>query len=106
MLQLIAFIIFTVSIAGMLFILFRKAPVLVQLPQNGHHGFKKNETILHIEKRIKELHFSFFKKQVWLHKLLSWIKIQTLKAERKIDELLHGIRKKAQELDKEIKKKK
>jgi len=81
-------------------------PVLATLPKNGHHGFKKHAFIVRIEKRAKELHFDFFHKQVWLHKLLSFIKVLTLKVETKIDHLLRALRKKAQELDKELKKKK
>ena len=81
-------------------------PALVTLPQNGHHGFKKSEKMVAIEKKIKKFHFDFFRKQVYLHKLLSFAKVWILKLETQIDHLLHGIRKKAQELDKEIKKKK
>ncbi|MDP3732918.1 MAG: hypothetical protein Q8Q91_00100 [Candidatus Daviesbacteria bacterium] len=99
MVQLIVFIIFIASLAGVLFILLRKIPVLVRLPQNGSHGFKKNDFILNIEKKIKDTYFHFFQKQMLLHKVLSKFRLLTLKAERKIDESLHVIRKKAQELD-------
>ena len=106
MVQLIAFIIFGVSVLGIIFILFKKISVLARLPHNGHHGFKKHKIILEVEKKFKDFHFDFFKKQVWLHKLLSKTKIWTLKVETRIDYLLHGIRKKAQELDKDLKNKK
>ena len=106
MLQLIALIIFIVSLAELIFILWKKIPVLVQLPQNGHHGFKKSESIANIEKKIKDTYFHLFSKQMLLHKVLSFVKITTLKLETKIDELLHGIRKRAQELDKKVKNKK
>jgi len=79
---------------------------LAALPQNGHHGIKKIELVATIEKKIKDFHFKFFHKQVFLHKILSFIKVLTLKIERKIDASLHGIRKKAQEIDKQVKKKK
>lgn len=105
MLQLIVFIIFIVSLVGVLFILFKKIPILLKLPQNGHHGFKKNEFILNIERRIKDAYFHFFAKQMLLHKILSKFRLLTLKAERKIGESLHIIRKKAQELDQQTKKK-
>jgi len=101
MVQLIAFIIFTVSTLVILFILYKKIPVLVQLPKNGYNGFKKPELIFKIEKKIKDYHFHFFKKQMLLHRILSKSIIWILKIERKIGELLHGIRKKAQQLDKE-----
>jgi hypothetical protein len=105
MIQLIAFIIFMVSFSGTLAIVARKVPVLVALPKNGHHGFKKHRALVKIEKRIKEAHFHLFEKQMWLHKLLSKTKVLILRIETKIDTLLHGIRKKAQELDKKKKRK-
>lgn len=106
MVELITFIIFSISVFGIGFIVVRKMPVLAGLPQNGHHGFKKPALMIKVEKKIKEHHFYLFKKQMWLHRLLSFAKVWILKIETKIDYLLHGIRKKAQELDKETKKKK
>ncbi|OGZ71951.1 MAG: hypothetical protein A2908_02625 [Candidatus Staskawiczbacteria bacterium RIFCSPLOWO2_01_FULL_38_12b] len=106
MLQLIASVIFLISISGIAFILFKKAPLLVKLPQNGSVGFKKHDFVLQIEKKIKDAHFRLFEKQMLLHKILSLIKVWTLKIETRVDTLLHGIRKKAQQLDKEVKKKK
>ena len=106
MIQLIALSIFIVSLAVVVFMLNRKIPVLVKLPQDGHHGLKKHKIILNTEKKIKDFHFNFFKKQIYLHKFLLIVKVLTLKIETKIDALLHGIRKKAQQLDKEINKKK
>ena len=99
MIQLIAFIIFIISISVVLFILYKKIPVLAELPQNGHHGFNKPELFLKLEKKIRGIHFSFFEKKVFLHKLLSKFRVLVLKIETKVDKLLHGIRKKAQELD-------
>ncbi|OGZ65827.1 MAG: hypothetical protein A3C50_01050 [Candidatus Staskawiczbacteria bacterium RIFCSPHIGHO2_02_FULL_43_16] len=99
MLTLIISGIFFISVLGVAFILFRKIPVLVQLPQNGHHGIKKPQLIANIEKTLKAHHFHFFEKQMLLQKLLSKSRILILKAERWIDVALRGIRKKAQELD-------
>ena len=99
MAQLISFIIFIVSVLGIFFILYKKIPVLIQLPRDGSNGFKKPEFIFNIEKKIKERYFHFFEKQMLLHKILSKFRVWTLKIERKIGELLHGIRKKAQKLD-------
>jgi len=105
MIQLIVLIIFVLSLGGILFILARKMPILVELPQNGSTGFKKHRVILDAEKKIKEVSV-FFEKQILLHKLLSWIKCLTIKTEVKIDHLLHSIRKKAQKIDKDLKEKK
>jgi hypothetical protein len=106
MIQLIVLGIFLFSFLGMTFILIKKMPALIRLPQNGHHGIKKHKVILHVEGKLKSFHFDIFHKQVWLHKLLSLVKIWTLKLETKIDTLLHGIRKKAQKLDREVQRKK
>jgi len=106
MTQLIALIIFLASVLVIIFVLFKKMPVLGSLPQNGHHGFKKHELILKIENKVKDAYFHLFSKQMLLHRILSKFRLWILKIEKKIDELLHGIRKKAQELDKDIKNKK
>lgn len=106
MVQLIAFVIFIISLAAISLILYLKIPALMQLPQDGHHGIKKHKAIQKIEKKIRDKYFHFFEKQMLLHKVLSKSRIVIMKTERKIDELLHGIRKKAQQLDKETKKKK
>lgn len=105
MIQLIVSIIFILSFGGILFILARKIPVLNTLPQNGKIGIRDHHVILNIENRIKEVFLSF-KKQIFLHKFLSWVKVMTLKTETKIDTHLHKIRKKAQKIDKELKDKK
>ena len=105
MIQLIVFIIFIVSLLGVLFILLKQIPALVKLPQDGSHGFKKHAFIATLERKVKDSYFHFFEKQMLLHKILSKFRLLALKTERKMDELLHGIRKKAQELDQQTKKK-
>lgn len=95
----IVLIIFIISFGGVLFILARKIPMLSSLPQNGSTGFRKNKIIVNIEDRIKEVSV-FFEKQIFLHKILSWIKIMVLRIETKIDVLLHKIRKKNQQTKK------
>ncbi len=105
MIQLIVFIIFLISVLGITFILYRKIPVLIELPRNGSMGLRNHQVIVDIENKIKEIQ-TVFKKQILLHKFLSWVKCLTLKVEVKIDHLLHSIRKKAQNIDKEIKNKK
>ena len=103
--ELIILAVFVASLAGVLYILFRKLPALMTLPQNGSTGIKKHDVILNIENRIKSF-FLAVEKQVYLHKILSWTKCLTLKIETKVDHLLHNIRKKAQEVDKNLKEKK
>jgi len=98
-------IIFILSLGGTLFILARKIPVLNSLPQNGTTGIKKHQIILDTENKIKEILISF-EKQILLHKFLSWVKVMTLKIETRVDMMLHIIRKKAQQIDKDISEKK
>jgi len=93
-LELIALIIFCASAAGIIIMLYKKLPVLLTLPQNGTTGFKKHRYILNLENKIKDI-LAAFEKQVYLHKILSWLKCQILKIEVKIDYLLHNIRQKS-----------
>lgn len=95
MLELIFLIIFSFSLIGVLVILARKMPVLASLPQNGKTGIKKHRVIVEAENKVKGI-FEFFEKQILLHKLLSWVKVMTLKIETKVDHRLHNIRKRAQ----------
>ena len=105
MVEIIALIIFILSFGGVLFILVSKAPVLAKLPQNGASTFEKGKIVLKTEEKIKNF-YNLFKKQILLHRFLSWVKCLTLKIETKIDTLLHKIRKKAQQVDNDIKNKK
>lgn len=103
--EAIVLVIFVLSFGGALFILARKLPVLNSLPQNVSADVGKNHIILSAENKIKEV-LVFFKKQIFFHKFLSWVKVMTLKFETKVDHLLQKIRKKAQRIDKEINDKK
>ncbi|MBI2054041.1 MAG: hypothetical protein HYT36_01785 [Candidatus Staskawiczbacteria bacterium] len=103
MVELIALIIFIFSLGGILFILANKIPILAELPQNGGN-FGRSKIVLALEEKVKEIYL-LFKKQIILHKFLSWVKCLTLRIETKIDSLLHKIRKKAQQIDKEVAKK-
>ena len=80
-------------------------PDLHTLPHDGTTGIKKHKIVSSVELKIKEV-FVYFEKQIFLHKLLSWVKIITLKIETKGDRLLQNIRKKAQKVDKDLKNKK
>jgi len=98
----IILIIFILSFGGVLFILARKMPALVDLPQNGVGGIKDHRLFVALQDKIKNIVIAF-EKQIFFHKFLSWVKVMTLKIETKVDKLLHGIRKKAQQVDKKIK---
>ncbi len=94
MFDLIISIIFIASVIGALIIVFKKIPVLSTLPKNGSTGLKRIKAIQSIENKIKD-YLLFFTDGKLLHVFLSWLKCQILKIETWIDELLHGIRKKA-----------
>jgi len=105
MVELIVLIIFVLSFGGILLILARKIPDLNSLPHNGTTGIRKHQIVLSAENKIRDI-LVFFEKQIFLHKFLSWVKVMTLKIETKVDILLNKIRKKAQQVDKEIEDKK
>jgi len=87
MFELIAGIIFIGSIFGIAMVLFRKIPVLAELPV----VFDKNSgerVLLEIKNKAK----SIFPKEVFLQKILSQIRIIIMKIERKIDGWLQKIR--------------
>jgi len=98
-------IIFLCSLGGILFIIIKKLPVLSSLPNHGTTGIKKHRIILDVENKIKDIQI-YFEKQIFLHKLLSWVKIMTLKVETKVDYFLHRIRKNAQQVEKKHNRKK
>jgi len=91
----IILIIFVISLGGILFILAHKIPALVGLPQNGKSGISGSWLVSGLEDIIKKF-VEPFQKQIFLHKILSWIKVVILKIETRIDNLLHKIRKDAQ----------
>lgn len=93
--DLIVLFIFILSFGGILFISIRKIPVLIDLPKNGTTGIEKHKLVINFRDRIKNI-ILFFENQIFLHKLLSWIKVIILKIEVKVDSLLHKIRKRAQ----------
>ena len=103
--EYIVLTIFIFSFCGALFILTRKVPVLNSLPQNGTTGLRKNRVILNIEGSVKNF-TAFFEKQIYLHKILSWVKVLTLKIETRVDISLRKIRSKAQKMDRNLKVKK
>jgi hypothetical protein len=93
LIESIIFAIFIISLGGVTFILNRKIPELNSLPQNGSAGIRQHHIILKAENKIKNVSI-FFEKQIFLHKLFSWMKVMTLKIETRIDMTLHKIRQK------------
>ncbi len=99
MVELIALIILILSLAWIAYTLWKKIPVLVQLPEINE-GIQKDNIIGVIKKKIKNISLD---KLIFL-KALSKIRIYILKAEKFIDHLLQKTRKKIVKKQEEIKK--
>jgi hypothetical protein len=94
MVKIIASIIFFLSLGGMGAIAFRKIPILVELPKAPKS--KRESPILVLEKRIKEWDFlQDFSFDLFLQKLLSKIRILTLKTDSKTSDWLQKLREKS-----------
>ena len=96
MAELIAIIILFGGLVGMSVILFRKIPVLAQLPEiSPIPSF--NTRIRKILEKIKIIkHFKLPPLEIFLQKILSKIKILTLKIETKTEDWLRKLREKTQ----------
>ncbi len=96
MIVLIAIIVLSFSLIGMGVILFRKVPVLTELPEvSGGFGFKIK--FLQIKEKIRNSkYFKLLSFEVLLQKVLSKIRILSLKAENKISIWLQKLREKSQ----------
>ncbi len=92
MYELIAIIILISSISGILIILLRRIPVLVELP-NVIERPQKESPISRLEKKLK----TFVPEEKILQKILSRFRILVLKVEKKTDNLLQRLRKKSQQ---------
>lgn len=92
--ELIAKIILVFSLIGIGVIIFRKIPVLVKLPETPIE-FDIKAKILKIKEKIKNWkYFPKFSFEIYLQKILSKIRILTLKIENKTDNLLQKLREK------------
>ncbi|MCK4454020.1 hypothetical protein KAU51_01560 [Candidatus Parcubacteria bacterium] len=93
MAALIATIILFGSLSGMAVILFRKVPVLVELPSIP--GKEQEGLFLKTKRKIKELDFfEIFDFKNFLQKFLMRIRILTLKIENTTSKTLEGLRQK------------
>lgn len=93
MIELIFLIILVGSFSGMAFIFLKKLPLLVQLPQTS---ISRGSLALKVKQGIKKLPGSDkFDYELYLQKLLSKIRVLTLKAESTTDSWLAKLRQKA-----------
>lgn len=94
MVVLIATIILGISFLGMIWILFGKIPVLLSLPVRE----PKESLFLKQFQKIKKINpFKNFSYEVFLQKVLSKIRILSLRAENKTSSWLQKLREKHQE---------
>lgn len=97
MAELIATIIFLISLCAVLYILLRKMPALHKMPLDGTSGLEKLKVVSNTKNKFKDFYHDLFVKQTLLHKLLSFLKICILRIETKIDAWLHKIRRNSQQ---------
>ena len=97
MVILIAFFVFIMSLFGALAIAYQKMPVLINFPVTKERGFNKNWTIK-IKDRINDISFvKNFSYEIFLQKILSRIKILTLRADNKTSNWLQSAREKCKQ---------
>ncbi len=87
MLELIALIILVISVGGIVLILTKKIPVLVQMPTIPE-GIQKENIFNAFKNKIK----SIFPDKIIILKILSKIRIFVLKIEKYVDSCLQRIR--------------
>jgi len=93
MIELIATIIFFTSLVALAMIVFRKIPVLLELPETAPSQFNWKELLIKIKNLLPFRNFSF---EVFLQKILSKIRILSLKTDSKTSSWLQKLREKKQ----------
>ena len=104
MIELIVLIIFLLSLGGIIFIMYKKLPILLQMPET-QEGFQKEKFSKKFQERIKG--FISFDKLIVL-RFLSKVRVYVLKIEKYIDSYLQRTRRniiKKQQEDKDAIKK-
>jgi hypothetical protein len=95
--ELVAVIILFGSLSGMGVIVFRKITFLVGLPEIPAAGINWGSNFLKLKEKIKILNpFKSFSQEVFLQKILSKIRILSLKSENKTGNWLQRLREKSQ----------
>ena len=91
MLEIIVIVILISSIFGIGIIIYRKIPVLKKLPESTEKSLLKDDFLLKIKKIIKSLAL-----EIYLQKILSKIRILSLKIDNKTFNWLQKLREKSQ----------
>lgn len=93
--EITAIIILVGSLFGIGVILLRKIPVLVELPETPA-GFNLKESLLKLKNKIKFLkHLKIPAYEIFLQKILSKVRVLTLKTESKTSNWLEKLRQKS-----------
>lgn len=96
MMELIATIILILSLIGIGIILLRKIPVLVELPEKTEETSREN-LWLKLKEKIKNIPtFKSFSFEIFLQKILSKVRVLTLKIENKMAFWLQKLRERSQ----------
>ena len=90
--MLIAFVIFLISVVGVGIIILKKVPVLVQV---NVKPIDKSAVFSAIKAQIKDKTIKDFSFEMFLHKLLSKLRVMILKTERQIGCWLSSLRQKS-----------
>lgn len=92
MLELIATIILLISIIGITTIVWRKIPVLIELSETTERSIFKNFK-QKLKEKIKNFSlFKFFSSEIFIQKILSRVRVLTLRIENKIANYLQKAR--------------
>lgn len=90
--QIITQLLFLGSSLGICIVVFRKIPVLLNLPETESEGVKENFTLKLIRK-IKEINpWKNFSYEIFLQKILTKIRILSLKTDNQTSNLLQRLR--------------
>lgn len=96
MIELIAITILVGSCLGMAVVIFRKIPMISELPEVPIE-FNLKKSLLKLKEKIKILHpFKYLSDKTFLQKILSKVRILTLRAENKTSMWLQKLREKSQ----------
>jgi len=95
--EITAILIFFTSLIGMGVILLRKVPVLIELSEVPIKPFQWKDNSLKLIEGLKSLNpFKSFSPEIFLQKILSRIRILTLKTDSKTSSWLQKLREKSQ----------
>ncbi|MBU0547101.1 MAG: hypothetical protein ABH876_01560 [Patescibacteria group bacterium] len=91
---LIAFFVFIMSLLGALIVVYQKIPILVNISVIEEKG-SSQKWLLRIKNKIKDINFvKNFSYEIFLQKILSRVKVLTLKADNKTSNWLQDLREK------------